>query len=101
VRLPASKRYLKYVTILCGRYISDPIREPERRRASTAEAPPAFKPPPTRSSAFGKIELADRQHAALCARADAAIRYVPLGPRPATARKAAEDKAPFNPGGCE
>jgi hypothetical protein len=38
------------------RYISDPIREPERKRATTADAPPAFKPPPSRSSAFGKIE---------------------------------------------
>lgn len=64
-------------------YISDPIREPERKRATTADAPPAFKPPPSRSSAFGKIE------------------YVPLGPRPATARKAGgDDKAPFNPGGA-
>jgi hypothetical protein len=30
------------------------------------------------------------------------FRYVPLGPRPATARKAGgDDKAPFNPGGGE
>jgi hypothetical protein len=79
--------------------LSASARQLQTRPRRSSRRPPA----PARLaklSEFGSTGAVVR--ACKAAARDGACRYVPLGPRPATARKAGgDDKAPFNPGGCE